>query len=134
MKYDFKYCHLSIILNHTLKFSKILKLTFVVSKLYYTYSVKYTVQLTKWNRLTFCVLTFPVSDHPFHPPKNEDPFDMEVPTGVECCLKMVQGLVYVYENEEAMEKGTPLELPYIHPKTFLADQNIMYALISDGPL
>ncbi|XP_048774179.2 AMP deaminase 2-like isoform X7 [Ostrea edulis] len=75
-----------------------------------------------------------VSDHPFHPPKNEDPFDMEVPTGVECCLKMVQGLVYVYENEEAMEKGTPLELPYVHPKTFLADQNIMYALISDGPL
>ncbi|XP_061189305.1 AMP deaminase 2-like isoform X3 [Saccostrea echinata] len=75
-----------------------------------------------------------VSDHPFHPPKKEDPFDIEVPAGVECCLKMVQGLVYVYENKEAMEKGVPLELPYVQPKTFLADQNIMYALISDGPL
>lgn len=54
--------------------------------------------------------------------------------GVECCLKMVQGLMYVYENEEAMKNNTPLELPYVQPKTFLADQNIMYALISDGPL
>lgn len=75
-----------------------------------------------------------VSDHPFHPPKKEDPFDIEVPMGVECCLKMVQGLMYVYENEEAMKNNTPLELPYVQPKTFLADQNIMYALISDGPL
>ncbi|XP_078326687.1 AMP deaminase 2-like isoform X3 [Crassostrea virginica] len=75
-----------------------------------------------------------VSDHPFHPPKKEDPFDMEVPKGVECCLKMVQGLMYVYEDEEAMRKNSPLELPYVQPKTFLADQNIMYALISDGPL
>lgn len=75
-----------------------------------------------------------VSDHPFHPPKKEDPFDIEVPMGVECCLKMVQGLMYVYENEEAMKNNTPLELPYIQPKTFLADQNIMYVLISDGPL
>uniref|UniRef100_A0A8W8L5V8 AMP deaminase n=1 Tax=Magallana gigas TaxID=29159 RepID=A0A8W8L5V8_MAGGI len=75
-----------------------------------------------------------VSDHPFHPPKKEDPFDIEVPMGVECSLKMVQGLMYVYENEEAVKNNTPLELPYIQPKTFLADQNIMYALISDGPL
>lgn len=77
---------------------------------------------------------FSVSDHPFHPPKKEDPFDIEVPMGVECSLKMVQGLMYVYENEEAVKNNTPLELPYIQPKTFLADQNIMYALISDGPL
>lgn len=75
-----------------------------------------------------------VSDHPFHPPKKEDPFDIEVPMGVECSLKMVQGLMYVYENEEAVKNNTPLELPYVQPKTFLADQNIMYALISDGPL
>lgn len=54
--------------------------------------------------------------------------------GVECSLKMVQGLMYVYENEEAVKNNTPLELPYVQPKTFLADQNIMYALISDGPL
>lgn len=42
--------------------------------------------------------------------------------------------MYVYENEEAVKNNTPLELPYVQPKTFLADQNIMYALISDGPL
>lgn len=52
--------------------------------------------------------------------------------GVECFLKMVQGLMYVYENEEVVKNNIFLEFSYVQFKIFLVDQNIMYVLISDG--
>ena len=47
---------------------------------------------------------------------------------------MKQGIAYVYASKEDMEKDKPLELPYSDYQSFVADQNLMYAFISDGPL
>lgn len=73
--------------------------------------------------------------HPIDPPpKTGDPFDVPIPDGVGCRLKMKQGVTYVYADEEALANDKPLELPYPILKSFIADQNLMYTLISDGPL
>ncbi|XP_052061287.1 AMP deaminase 2-like isoform X7 [Mytilus californianus] len=73
--------------------------------------------------------------HPIDPPpKTGDPFDVPIPDGVGCRLKMKQGVTYVYADEEALANDKPLELPYPVLKSFIADQNLMYTLISDGPL
>ena len=53
---------------------------------------------------------------------------------VGCKLKMKQGVVHVYKDEETLQKDEPLDWPYVDVQTFLADQNLMYCLISDGPL
>lgn len=73
--------------------------------------------------------------HPIDPPpKTGDPFDVPIPDSVGCHLKMKQGVTYVYADEEALANDKPLELPYPVLKTFISDQNLMYTLISDGPL
>ncbi|KAK6166096.1 hypothetical protein SNE40_022865 [Patella caerulea] len=76
-----------------------------------------------------------LKDHPIHaPPMSGDPFSFQFVESVHCKLKMKQGVVYVYKDEESLEKQQPIDLPYVDLKSFLADQNLMYAFISDGPL
>ena len=73
--------------------------------------------------------------HPIHPPrKTGDPFQVLLEENVGCSIKMKQGIAYVYASKEDMEKDKPLELPYSDYQSFVADQNLMYAFISDGPL
>lgn len=47
---------------------------------------------------------------------------------------MKQGITHVYANKADFDADKPLELPYIDLKSFVVDQNLMYAFISDGPL
>ncbi|KAL3886679.1 hypothetical protein ACJMK2_026658 [Sinanodonta woodiana] len=76
-----------------------------------------------------------LDDHPINPPEVKgDPFQCEFPDSVGCHLRMKHGIVYVYKNKESMENDKPFDWPYIDLDTFLADQNMMYAFISDGPL
>ncbi|XP_041373098.1 AMP deaminase 2-like isoform X2 [Gigantopelta aegis] len=76
-----------------------------------------------------------IADHPIHPPRRSgDPFKVEMPENVNCCFKMIQGVMYVYRNMEDMAQSQPIEWPYPDACTYLDDQNLMYAFISDGPL
>ncbi|EPY74500.1 AMP deaminase 1 [Camelus ferus] len=49
-------------------------------------------------------------------------------------LKMKDGVVYVYPNEEAASKDEPKPLPYPNLDTFLDDMNFLLALIAQGPV
>ena len=81
------------------------------------------------------ILFSPIAaDHPIHQPKKEDPFNVEMPESVECEIKMKQGVVYLYKDAQAVAADNPIEMPYPSLESFLCDMNLMYALISDGPL
>ncbi|KAJ8035153.1 AMP deaminase 2 [Holothuria leucospilota] len=74
-------------------------------------------------------------NHPIHAPSNrENPFECDWPDRVDCVFKMENGLIKVYDSKDDIEKGTPVELPYPDKDTFLADQNMLLALIANGPI
>lgn len=76
-----------------------------------------------------------IADHPIHPPRTDgDPFDCPLPGSVNCECKMVHGVMRVYRDKTTMEQNKPFDWQYPDLATFLNDQNIMYTLISDGPL
>ncbi|XP_021362572.1 AMP deaminase 2-like isoform X5 [Mizuhopecten yessoensis] len=83
-----------------------------------------------------CTESTTAADHPINPPPmSGDPFHIaEMPENVGCVIKMKGGVPYVYKDQEAFDRQEPLEWPYPDVKTFLADLNMMYAFISDGPL
>ena len=84
---------------------------------------------------TFQIIPHPHTDHPIHPPSTKgDPFKIEFPEDLNCVLKIVEGIVHVYQCEEDVEKNKPVELPYPDRETFLADMNKLMALISNGPM
>ena len=80
-----------------------------------------------------CNPLFP-SDHPIHAPAKSDPFAMDLPDPITCELRMVDGVVHVYEDEEKAAKNEPIELAYPDRATFLADSNKLLALIANGPM
>eukprot|EP00058_Branchiostoma_floridae_P024635 XP_002610125.1 hypothetical protein BRAFLDRAFT_89827 [Branchiostoma floridae] len=49
-------------------------------------------------------------------------------------VKMVDGVVHVYDSPDAMRADEPIELPYPDLASFIADMNMLYALIADGPI
>ena len=63
-----------------------------------------------------------------------NPFACPIEESLGCELRMEGGVMHIYKNEEMLEANKPIELPYPELATFLADQNIMFALIADGPL
>ncbi|KAJ8784745.1 hypothetical protein J1605_008096 [Eschrichtius robustus] len=73
----------------------------------------------------------------FTPPmkKREDPFRTDnLPENLGYHLKMKDGVVYIYPNEEAASKEEPKPLPYPNLDTFLDDMNFLLALIARGPV
>ncbi|XP_022107456.1 AMP deaminase 2-like isoform X2 [Acanthaster planci] len=80
----------------------------------------------------------PVHDaenHPIHPPTMEgDPFACELPEPMQCEFKMKDGIIRVYENEEDVARDKPIDLPCVDKMTFLADSNMMMALMANGPI
>lgn len=73
----------------------------------------------------------------FTPPmkKGEDPFRTDnLPENLGYQLKMKDGIVYVYPNEEAASKDEPKPLPYPNLDRFLDDMNFLLALIAQGPV
>uniref|UniRef100_H3DCF6 AMP deaminase n=1 Tax=Tetraodon nigroviridis TaxID=99883 RepID=H3DCF6_TETNG len=70
----------------------------------------------------------PVSErHPY-----QDPVNMPPDTGYGC--KMVDGVMHVYTSRNIMEKSTELDLPYPDLQDYIADMNVMMALIINGPV
>ncbi|XP_026023729.1 AMP deaminase 2 isoform X1 [Maylandia zebra] len=79
------------------------------------------------------------ADAPVHPPvsethpyDNQDPNNMPPDTGYGC--KMVDGVVHVYTKKTNMDKSGELDLPYPDLKEYIADMNVMMALIINGPV
>uniref|UniRef100_A0A8C4ZXJ4 AMP deaminase n=1 Tax=Gadus morhua TaxID=8049 RepID=A0A8C4ZXJ4_GADMO len=79
------------------------------------------------------------ADAPVHPPvsethpyENQDPKNMPADTEYSC--EMVDGVVHVFNRKSPTEKGTLLDLPYPDLKEYIADMNIMLALIINGPV
>ncbi|XP_035808891.2 AMP deaminase 2-like isoform X2 [Amphiprion ocellaris] len=79
------------------------------------------------------------ADAPVHPPvsethpyDNQDPKNMPADTGYGC--KMVDGVVHVYTRKTNMDKSSELDLLYPDLKEYIADMNVMMALIINGPV
>ena len=74
-------------------------------------------------------------DHPIHPPSMDgDPFKIDFQEDLGCHLKFVDGVCHVYKDGESLERGEPVDFPYPELPSFLKDQSLMFAFISDGPL
>ncbi|XP_069580145.1 AMP deaminase 2-like isoform X1 [Brachyistius frenatus] len=79
------------------------------------------------------------ADAPVHPPvsgthpyDNQDPKNMPADAGYGC--KMVDGVVHVYSKKTNMDKSSELDLLYPDLKEYIADMNVMMALIINGPV
>ncbi|CAH1263081.1 AMPD2 [Branchiostoma lanceolatum] len=57
-----------------------------------------------------------------------------LPESLGYAVKMVDGVVHVYDNLDAMRADEPVELPYPDLAAYVADMNMLYALIADGPI
>ncbi|XP_046720008.1 AMP deaminase 3b isoform X2 [Silurus meridionalis] len=68
------------------------------------------------------------------PSEGEDPYSMEdIPQNLNYLLKMKDGIIYVYDDAEALSKDTPHTLPYPDMETFCIDMTHILAMIADGP-
>uniref|UniRef100_A0AAR2LHU5 AMP deaminase n=1 Tax=Pygocentrus nattereri TaxID=42514 RepID=A0AAR2LHU5_PYGNA len=68
------------------------------------------------------------------PHKGEDPYSMnDIPENLDFELKMRDGIIYVYDNAEALSKNRPRCLPYPDLETFAMDLSHVLAMIADGP-
>lgn len=68
------------------------------------------------------------------PIEGEDPYSMEdIPQNLNYILKMKDGIVHVYDNEEALKQALPRSLPYPDLETFAIDMSHVLAMIADGP-
>jgi len=68
---------------------------------------------------------------------NPAPFDVPIPADSGHRLKMVAGVMHVYRDDDALARDEHESLdwlPSIKKEEFLADQNLLFALIADGPL
>ncbi len=68
------------------------------------------------------------------PSEGEDPYSMEdLPQNLNYSLRMKDGIIYVYDNEDALKKDQPQSLPYPDLETFAIDMSHVLAMIADGP-
>uniref|UniRef100_A0A4W5Q0V6 AMP deaminase n=1 Tax=Hucho hucho TaxID=62062 RepID=A0A4W5Q0V6_9TELE len=68
------------------------------------------------------------------PREGEDPYSIEnIPDNLSYELQTKDGIVYVYENAEALSQNRPRSLPYPDLETFAIDLSHVLAMIIDGP-
>lgn len=66
--------------------------------------------------------------------EGEDPYSIEnIPDNLSYELQTKDGIVYVYENAEALSQNRPRSLPYPDLETFAIDLSHVLAMIVDGP-
>ncbi|KAK2152412.1 hypothetical protein LSH36_329g01002 [Paralvinella palmiformis] len=87
------------------------------------------------DRKTIEELTHSNQDHPIHPPTSDaNPFECEMYEDLGYILKMENGIMKVYQDQQALDHNEPIEWPYPDRNTFLVDQSMMLVLMADGPL
>ncbi|KAG8589164.1 hypothetical protein GDO81_006284 [Engystomops pustulosus] len=79
------------------------------------------------------------ADAPVHPPfSDQHPYEVcdpsTMPPDLGFGLKMVDGLVHVFTKRDIMDTNTELDLPYLDLSEFVADMNVLMALIINGPI
>ncbi|KAH9514914.1 AMP deaminase 2 [Bulinus truncatus] len=75
------------------------------------------------------------TDHPIHaPPTFGDPFKVEFPPPANYFMRFEKGVMVVYPSEKDAQENKPFDWPHPNLEEFIKDQNIMFAMISDGPL
>lgn len=79
------------------------------------------------------------SDIPVHPPMSDThPYDgqdmQNLPSDVGYSCRMIDGVTHVYTKQNLMDKSTELDLPYPDLQEYIADMNVMMALIINGPV
>ncbi|KAM4700783.1 AMP deaminase 2 isoform 2-T3 [Discoglossus pictus] len=79
------------------------------------------------------------ADAPVHPPFSEHhPYEVcdpsTMPADMGFGLKMVDGVVHVYTKRDTIDVSTELDLPYPDLSEFIADMNVLMALIINGPI
>ncbi|XP_006780231.1 AMP deaminase 3 [Neolamprologus brichardi] len=68
------------------------------------------------------------------PEAGEDPYCMDnIPKDLNYKLKMKDGIVYVYDNEEAFKQNQPHDLPYPDLETFAVELSHVLAMTAHGP-
>ncbi|XP_072236714.1 LOW QUALITY PROTEIN: AMP deaminase 3 [Leuresthes tenuis] len=68
------------------------------------------------------------------PADDEDPYTMDyIPENLNYELEMKDGIVYVYDNAEALRTNQPHDLPYPDLETFAIDLGHVLAMVADGP-
>ncbi|XP_051977589.1 AMP deaminase 2-like isoform X3 [Xyrauchen texanus] len=67
-----------------------------------------------------------------HPYELQNLKNLPCDTGYSC--KMVDGVFHVYTKEKPMDNSTELDLPYPDLQEYIADMNVMMALIINGPV
>lgn len=68
------------------------------------------------------------------PEAGEDPYCMDnIPKDLNYKLKMKDGIVYVYDNEEALKQNQPHDFPYPDLETFAVELSHVLAMTADGP-
>ncbi|XP_034270668.1 AMP deaminase 2 isoform X4 [Pantherophis guttatus] len=81
----------------------------------------------------------PIYDAPVHPPfAHQHPYEkcdpQSMPGDLGFGLRMVNGVVHVYTKQDITDKTTELDLPYPDLQEFVADMNVLMALIINGPI
>lgn len=79
------------------------------------------------------------ADAPVHPPfSDQHPYEVcdpsTMPPDLGFGLKMVDGVVHVYTKRDVIDMSTELDLPYLDLSEFVADMNVLMALIINGPI
>ena len=65
---------------------------------------------------------------------NRQPFAVDIPGSCGYVMCMTDGIMRVYANQSYLDNDSPLNYPYPDLIQFLADQNLLFCLIADGPL
>ncbi|KAF7695363.1 AMP deaminase 2 isoform X1 [Silurus meridionalis] len=83
--------------------------------------------------------TFVSGDAPVHAPGSKThPYEgldsANLPPDMGYSCKMIDGVIHVFTHKSNMEKATELELPYPDLQEYIADMNVMMALIINGPV
>lgn len=68
------------------------------------------------------------------PTEDEDPYSLEnIPENLTYELRLLDGIVHVYDTAEDLRKNRPHDLPYPNLETFAVDLSHVLAMIADGP-
>jgi len=65
---------------------------------------------------------------------NQQPFATDIPSSCGYVTRMTDGVMRVYASQSLLDNDSPLNYPYPDLIQFLADQNLLFCLIADGPL
>lgn len=57
----------------------------------------------------------------------------DIPQNLNYILKVKDGIVHVYDTEDALKQNQPRSLPYPDLETFAIDMSHVLAMIADGP-